>query len=374
MRSARGDTISPIALAPPRDGARLQLSLDTEIQAEAERLVQRAMIENDAQSVVAISLDPRTGGVLAMASAPGTQDRAYGDSLPEELRLRAIADQYEPGSTFKTVTVAAGLDRKVITPDTLFAVNECIRIYDRRICDAESHGPEQLTVADILRVSSNVGAVQIAYKKLSGPNDDDRGQFFAPYIERFGFGRKTGIDLPGEVAGQVPDYHQWSGTTIGNIPFGQGLASTPIQLTAFYAMIANDGVWIQPHVVDRVGADLVRPRTVRMLPRRVTRQLASMLQGVVGVNGTGERAAIPGYSVAGKTGTTQKVINGRYSKKHYVGFFVGFAPARHPRVVTLVLVDDAGAGKPYAGGETAAPVFAQLTAKALQVLGVKKGK
>jgi cell division protein FtsI (penicillin-binding protein 3)/stage V sporulation protein D (sporulation-specific penicillin-binding protein) len=230
-----------------------------------------------------------------------------------------------------------------------------------------------MSVADILRHSSNVGTVQIAYQKLSGKGEAAHGQYFAPYINRFGFARRTGIDLPGELQGQVPPYSKWSGVTIGNIPFGQGIAATPIQLGAFYAMLADGGVWRQPHVVSRINDKPVEVATRRELPKRVTTQLTKMLEDVVLPGGTGERAAIPGYRVAGKTGTTQKVIGGTYSNDHYVAFFAGYAPSRDPRVMTLVIVDDPD-GTQYHGGEAAAPVFAQATAKALQVLGVPPQK
>ena len=230
-----------------------------------------------------------------------------------------------------------------------------------------------MSVADILRVSSNVGTVQIAYQKLSGKGEAAHGEFFAPYIDRFGFTQKTGIDLPGEVKGQVPPYSKWSGTTIGNIPFGQGIASSPMQLGAFYAMLAAGGVWHQPHIVTRVNDKPVAVKAERELPKRVTKQLTKMLEDVVKPGGTGERAAIPGYRVAGKTGTTQKVIDGTYSDEQYVAFFAGYAPSRDPRVMTLVIVDDPD-GKEYHGGEAAAPVFAEATAKALQVLGVPRQK
>jgi cell division protein FtsI (penicillin-binding protein 3)/stage V sporulation protein D (sporulation-specific penicillin-binding protein) len=367
-------TLSPIQLDAPRNGARLELSLDLEIQDAAERLAQKALQTTGAQTVTILQLDPRTGGVLSMASAPGALETPYGDASPEQVKLRAIADQYEPGSTFKPVTVAAGLDRRVISPRSRFVVPGCMNLYDRRICDAEPHGVVTMSVADILRVSSNVGTVQIAYQKLSGKGEAAHGQYFAPYIDRFGFARRTGIDLPGELKGQVPPYSKWSGVTIGNIPFGQGIAATPVQLGAFYAMLAAGGVWRQPHLVSRVDDRPLEVETRRELPKRVTKQLTKMLQDVVLPGGTGERAAIPGYQVAGKTGTTQKVIDGRYSDDHYVAFFAGYAPAQDPRVMTLVIVDDPD-GTQYHGGEAAAPVFAQATAKALQVLGVppKKG-
>ncbi len=366
-------TLSPITLDAPHDGRRLELALDMEIQAAAEKLAQSTLEKTGAETVTILQIDPRTGGVLSMASAPGALETPYGDASADQVRLRAIADQYEPGSTFKPVTMAAGLDRKVISPRSKFVVPGCMNLYDRRICDAEPHGPLTMSVADILRVSSNVGTVQIAYQKLSGKGEAAHGEFFAPYIDRFGFTRRTGIDLPGETKGEVPPYAKWSGTTIGNIPFGQGIASSPIQLGAFYSMLAAGGVWHQPHVVARVNDKPVDVKTERQLPKRVTTQLTRMLEDVVKPGGTGELAAIPGYRVAGKTGTTQKVIDGTYSDTQYVAFFAGFAPSRDPRVMTLVIVDDPD-GDHYHGGEAAAPVFAAATAKALQVLGVPRQK
>jgi cell division protein FtsI (penicillin-binding protein 3)/stage V sporulation protein D (sporulation-specific penicillin-binding protein) len=366
-------TLSPITLDAPRNGGRLELALDLEIQAANEKLAQSTLETTGAETVTILQIDPRTGGVLSMASAPGALETPYGEATADQVKLRAITDQYEPGSTFKPVTMAAGLDRKVISPRSKFVVPGCMNLYDRRICDAEPHGPLTMSVADILRVSSNVGTVQIAYQKLSGEGEAAHGEFFAPYIDRFGFTRKTGIDLPGEVKGQVPPYSKWSGTTIGNIPFGQGIASSPMQLGAFYAMLAAGGVWRQPHIVARVNDKPVQLRTERQVPKRVTTQLTKMLEDVVKPGGTGERAAIPGYRVAGKTGTTQKVIDGTYSDTQYVAFFAGYAPSRDPRVMTLVIVDDPD-GKAYHGGEAAAPVFAEATAKALQVLGVPRQK
>jgi cell division protein FtsI (penicillin-binding protein 3) len=366
-------TLSPITLDAPRNGGRLELALDMEIQAAAEKLAQSTLEKTGAETVTILQIDPRTGGVLSMASAPGALETPYGEATPDQVKLRAITDQYEPGSTFKPVTMAAGLDRRVISPRSKFVVPGCMNLYDRRICDAEPHGPLTMSVADILRVSSNVGTVQIAYQKLSGKGEAAHGEFFAPYIDRFGFTHKTGIDLPGEVKGQVPPYSKWSGTTIGNIPFGQGIASTPVQLGAFYATLAAGGVWHQPHIVTRVNDKPVAVKAERELPKRVTTQLTKMLEDVVKPGGTGERAAIPGYRVAGKTGTTQKVIDGTYSDEQYIAFFAGYAPSRDPRVMTLVIVDDPD-GKEYHGGEAAAPVFAEATAKALQVLGVPRQK
>ncbi len=373
VQSADGDlTLSPIEVDAPKPGGRLETTIDLELQGAIERLAERARTETGAITVTIVQVDSRTGGVLAMASAPGAGEKRYGDATDDEVRIRAVTDQYEPGSTFKVVPVAAALDLRRISPRTTFEVPSCITLYDRRICDADPHPTYTLTVADILRVSSNVGAVKIAYEKLSGTGEADKGQYFAPYLDLFGFGKPTGIDLPGEAPGQVPPYDEWSGATIGNIPFGQGIATSPIQLAALYAMLANNGVWNRPHLVSRIDDTPVDIERRRMLPKRVTRDLTRMLEDVVR-GGTGAAAAIPGYRVAGKTSTTQKVVDGAYSEEDYIAFFAGYAPSRAPRVVTLVIVDDPD-GDRYHGGEVAAPIFAEATAKALQVLGVPRQK
>jgi cell division protein FtsI (penicillin-binding protein 3) len=372
-QSAAGDATSPLVLREAHNGAQIQLAIDSQLQGTMEQTVAHTLRKTRASHVIALSLDVRTGGILAMASAPGPVSATTYADVPADqvdlLRLRSLTDGYEPGSTFKTVTVAAGLERGVITPKTKFEVPGCLHLFDRWICDAEPHGPERMSVTDILRVSSNVGAVRIAYDKLSGKGPADHGLYFAPYVSAFGFGKPTGVDLPGESPGDVPPYRSWSGTSIGNIPFGQGLAVTPIQLASFYAMVANGGIWTQPHVVAGVGDAPVAPRRIRMLKPAVAKELTQMLEQVVTKEGTGEKAAVPGYTVAGKTGTTQKVVNGTYSKTDYIASFVGFAPAQDPRVVTLVIVDDPARGSHYGGG-AAAPIFSQLMSQALHVLGV----
>jgi cell division protein FtsI (penicillin-binding protein 3) len=236
-----------------------------------------------------------------------------------------------------------------------------------------------MSVADILKVSSNVGTVKIAFDKLSGPGDADRGKYLAPYITQLGFGARTGVDLPGEATGYVLPYTHWSGTSIVNIPFGQGIAATPLQVAALYATIANGGVAIRPHLLASLDGRPQAVRGRRVLPRFAARELTTMLESVVTTAGTGTLAEIPGYTIAGKTGTTQKLIGGQYSHDHFIGWFAGYAPARRPRVVTLVMVDDPkrgydGSAGEYYGGVTAGPAFASLTSRVLGLLGVPRGK
>ncbi len=375
VRDPQGDAISIVSSEPATQGADLTLTLDRDLQAAAEHEVTEAVRRTRADGAVALALDPRTGGVLAMASAPGPGPRGFRAASQNEQRIRAITDQYEPGSTFKVVTVAAGLTEGVITAATPIEVPYCMQRYDRKLCDHHPHATETMSVARILSESSNVGTVKIADDFLSGTGEDDHGQYFAPYVERLGFGKATGIDLPGEIAGTVLPYREWRGTSVINIPIGQGIAATPIQLASLYGMLANGGVWNRPHLVGRIGRrEGVRTGTRRMLRPTVARDINRMLEGVVSERGTGKLAAVPGYTVAGKTGTTQKLErDGTYSTSRHIAFFVGFAPARRPRVVTLVMVDEPKGGDDY-GGTIAAPIFSRLTAKALRELRVRQDR
>jgi len=235
-----------------------------------------------------------------------------------------------------------------------------IRVADRVIHDAEIRPTERMTVAQILQRSSNVGAITIATRLLGQKRLQD-------WISRFGFGKPTGIDFPGESSGLLPSY--WSGSTIGNVPIGQGISVTAIQLASVYAAIANGGLWIQPHLVDHVqGEQPSQPTTRRIVSAHVDRQLLTMLKGVVSDVGTAAAAEIPGYSVAGKTGTAQKPGPHGYMPGKYVATFVGMVPASNPRLVVLVTVDEPSLD--IFGGVVAAPAFAQIASFDLQYLEV----
>ena len=243
-------------------------------------------------------LEPRTGEVLAMANAPGFDTNRFGEVPPALQRNRAVSDAYEPGSTFKLIPVAGAMSEGLVVPTSTFTLAPTIRVADRVIGEHDPRGTETMSVAQILSQSSNVGAVTLA-QQLGRTR-------LAEWIERFGFGRPTGIDYPGETRGIVLPPERWSGSTIGNVPIGQGIAVTPLQMAAAYAAVANGGVWVQPHVVDHVaGRPRVRTSRRRVVTEGVATQLATMLRGVVD-DGTGTLAAIPGYRVAGKTGTAAK--------------------------------------------------------------------
>lgn len=360
VRDPFGRPIKITRVVPARPGKSVFLTLDHTIQANAEQVLRQTVSKWGAKSASAIVLDPRTGAVLAMAEAPSYDANAFPKASPSLERNHAVSDAFEPGSVFKVVTIAGALSEGLVTPRTSFTLPYSIQVADRRIHDAEERGTETMTVAQILQRSSNVGTVTIA-RQLLGETRLKR------WIHQFGFGDPTGIDFPGESAGLLPSY--WSGSTIGNVPIGQGIAVTAIQLASVYAAIANRGVWVQPHLVDHVqGEKPPRPKTRRILSPSVNRTLLQMLKGVVSDTGTAAAAEIRGYSVAGKTGTAQKPGPHGYETGKYVATFVGMVPASDPRLVVLVTVDEPT--RAIFGGVIAAPAFAQIAAFDLQYLEV----
>jgi len=358
IRDATGQAIDVISATPERQGHDVFTTIDSRIQANAEAVLRKTIVDWRAKSATAIVLDPKTGAVLAMAQAPG-----YNANDPSKIqRNRAVTDTYEPGSTFKLVTIAGALSTGIVTPQTTFRLPYSIHVADRIIHDAEYRPTETLTVSEILSHSSNVGAVTIA-EKLGAPG-------LMSWIERFGYGKKTGIDFPGETPGFVLPLDKWYGSTIGNVPIGQGIAVTPIQMAAAYGAIANGGVWVEPHLVERVGGRVLGGfERRRVVTPAIDKALKKMLTGVVDEHGaTGNAAAIPGYSVAGKTGTAQVPGPHGYTTGKYVASFVGMVPVKKPRLVVLVVVNEPSRG--IFGGTVAAPAFAEIAKFDLQYLGV----
>jgi cell division protein FtsI/penicillin-binding protein 2 len=364
VRDPFGRAIDTISATPELQGRDVFMTIDHVIQAQAEQVLKSTIAEFHAKSATAIVLDPSTGAILAMAQAPGYNANDTATVRRQSLLTNhAISDEFEPGSVFKVVTVAGALTDHLVTPQTQFTLPPCIQVADYCIHDAEQRGTETMSVAQILARSSNVGADTIA--RELGPVE------LMKWIGRFGFGKPTGIDFPGEIAGSVPQYpSQWSGTTIGNLPIGQGVAVTSIQIAAAYAAIANDGVWVQPHLVSRVGGTVLRHFVHRrILSPLVDRELKTMLTGVVDEHGaTGNEAQIPGYSVAGKTGTAQIPGPHGYTTGKYEASFIGMVPVAHPRLVIAVTVDQPSTA--IYGGVVAAPAFAQIAKFDLQYLEV----
>lgn len=361
VRDPAGRVIDMQSTKYEKPGADLTLTIDSAIQLYVQQVLARTRKTWQARSASAVVLDPRSGEVLAMATAP-TYDANDSSQASNELqRNRVVTDAYEPGSTFKLVTVAGALSEGVVTPQTPFTVPYSIIVADKRIHDSHPHGIERLTVAQILTQSSNVGAVRISQQLGT--------EQLARWIKRFGFGKATGIDFPGESRGIVLSQDQWYGSAAATIPFGQGIAVTPLQLAAAYAAIANDGVWVQPHLVAQIGGkpapDAKRRRVVTPT---VAAQLMTMLSSVVD-EGTGVEAEIPNYSVAGKTGTAQKPDgSGGYSNYRYVASFVGAVPASNPKLVILVTVDEPRSS--IWGGSVAAPAFREIALDCLRYLEV----
>jgi cell division protein FtsI/penicillin-binding protein 2 len=362
VRDPFGRAINVISMTPEQQGHDVFTTIDHTIQAKAEAVLRKTIAHWHARSATAVVMDPRTGAVLAMAQAPGYDANKAGNVPYELQRNRAVTDTYEPGSTFKLVTIAGALSTGLVSPETKFTLNYSIPVADRIIHDAERRGTETLSVAQILSRSSNVGVVTIAEQLGSTA--------LMQWIAKFGFGAQTGIDFPGETQGIVLPLDKWSGSTIGNVPIGQGIAVTPVQMAAAYAAIANGGIWTQPHLVDKVGRRTIHDfKRRRIVSPAVNAVLKQMLTNVVDEHGaTGNEAQIPGYTVGGKTGTAEKPGPNGYTTGEYVASFVGFVPVKNPRLVVLVTVDNPRGS--IFGGVVAAPAFAEIAKFNLQYLNI----
>jgi len=360
VKDPLGRVIDVIGTRPEQQGTDVFLTLDHRIQAQAERVLRDTVRSARAKAGTAIVLDPHTGAVLAMATAPSFDLNRSAKTSADRRRNRAVTDTYEPGSTFKLVTVSAALSERLVAPSTAFILPASIRVADRIINEHEPRATQRMTVAQILSQSSNVGTITLA--QLLGQTR------LIDWIGRFGFGKPTAIDSPGESNGILPSY--WSGSTIGNVPIGQGIAVTPIQMAAAYAALANGGVLHQPYLVDRIGGKRPgRAKSRRVVSEVVSAQVMTMLRDVVSAEGgTGAAAAIPGYTVAGKTGTAAKPESGGYSTSRYVASFVGVVPAKDPRLVVLVSIDEPKTA--IWGGVVAAPAFSKIAQYGLQELEV----
>ncbi|HUF01981.1 MAG TPA: penicillin-binding protein 2 [Gaiellaceae bacterium] len=356
-----GRALDVVSTKPETPGRNIRLTIDHQIQANAEAVLADTVERFGARSATAIVMDPKTGAILAMAVAPRFNANRFPTTRPDRRRNRAVTDTYEPGSTFKLVTIAAALQEGMVTPSSAFRLPPTLRVADRVIREAHTRRTQRMTVREIVEYSSNIGTVTMAQRLGEGR--------LASWIERFGFGRRSGVDFPGESSGFALPLEQWSGSTIGTVPIGHGIAVTPVQMAGAYAAIANGGVLVEPRLVERVdGRPVEKRKRTRIVSRIVSKQMLSMLRGVV-VEGTGTEAAIPGYTVAGKTGTAAKIdANGRYSHSRYVASFVGLVPATEPELVIMVMVDEPR-GSIY-GGVVATPAFKQIARFNLQHLEV----
>jgi len=362
MTDARGHRYDSVE-KPSLPGADLFTTIDQNIQYIVEKEIRTAEEQTHAQGITAIVMDPRNGEILAMASIPEFNPNEYG-KYPELSRVnRAVNQVYEPGSTFKILTVGAALEENLATPEEMIdCLMGSIVVAGHRIHDSTPHG--LLSVSDVIKYSSDVGAIKLGMRL--GP---DR---LYNYIERMGFGRPTGIDLPGEERGLARSPARWSGTSLASISIGQEVSVTPLQILSMVAAVANGGIRFQPFVVKRIqdahrGISEKDPHGERVLSAETAAKLRPMLQGVV-TDGTAKAGRLEGYTAAGKTGTAQKVVERHYSKTKFWGSFVGFAPADDPMLAVIVVVDEA-VGL-HQGGHVAAPVFKRIAEQSLRYLSV----
>jgi cell division protein FtsI (penicillin-binding protein 3) len=353
----------------PEPGENVVLTIDEKIQYIAERELARAVVETHPEAGTVIVQNPRTGEVLALANWPTFNPNIFNKVNPQALKNRAVSDIYEPGSTFKIVTLAAALEEKITNPNEVI---DCqmgsIVLNGLRIHDHHAYGG--LTVTQILEHSSDVGAIKLALRL--GEERFDR------YIRIFGFGAQTRIELPGETRGMTKPVSRWSKVSIGAISMGQEIGVSPVQLASLASTIANDGVYVAPRIVAGTTPPRSTPQLIAFHPalgRRVISPLTAaemkrMMEGVV-LRGTGKKAILDGYTSAGKTGTSQKIdASGRYSHRQHIASFAGFAPVNNPALTVLVVLDSPGTYPRDQGGDVAAPVFSRVAQQALAYMNV----
>jgi cell division protein FtsI (penicillin-binding protein 3) len=350
----------------PEPGQNVVLTIDQQIQYIAERELATAMQQTHAESGSVIVENPHTGEILALANSPTFNPNLAREINPASLKDHAVSDVYEPGSTFKLVTLSAALDEKLTRPDEVVDCQMGSIVFNgMRIRDSRPHG--LLSVADVLAESSDVGSIKIGMRL-----GDDR---FYKYIRGFGFGQQTGIELPGETRGLTKPPSRWSKVSIAAISMGQEIGITPLQLVGLISTMANDGVWVAPRIVAATTAPQSAPQMIafhaaeqrRVISSLTAAQMRQMMQGVV-LHGTGTKALLEGYSSAGKTGTAQKVdpATHAYSHTKYIGSFAGFAPINNPAITVAVILDSA-VGL-HQGGQVSAPVFQRVTQQVLEYL------
>ncbi|MEY2575082.1 MAG: hypothetical protein QOF80_569 [Verrucomicrobiota bacterium] len=356
----------------PRDGYQVHLTVDLNLQNIVENEIDAAVREYNPQKATIILMRPQTGEILAMANRPNFDLNLRSEAKPEQMKNRAIIDMMEPGSTFKIVTAAAALNEKKVRPDTtIFCENGIWNFGGRPLHDHKAYG--ELSVQDILVKSSNIGAAKLALSIGE--------QKFYEYIRRFGFGDRTGIELPGEIPGVIRPPQTWSKISITRIPMGHEVGVTPLQMMVAMATIANGGKLVTPRIVKSVttgdGKTITTfsPTVLRqVISPETAAQVGNALRGVVSDRGTAAAAAVPGFTISGKTGTAQKVDpKGGYEQGKYVVSFSGYLPADHPEFVGIVVLDDAKTSKPELnyGGLVAGPIFSRIAEKAARYLDLQ---
>jgi cell division protein FtsI (penicillin-binding protein 3) len=353
---------------PPTAGSSVELTIDEYLQHIAERELHAGVVENHALGGSAIIMNPHTGEILAMANEPTFNPNAYREFDEVARRNRAVQDLYEPGSTFKIVTVSAAIEEKVMPIDTLIDTNPgVIRLGSRVVTEAKHHNYGVLSLSDVIVRSSNVGAIKIGFRVGT--------ERLSRFVQRYGFGKPVSPDFPGENPGIVWDPVKWTDSALMSVSMGYQVGVTPLQMATAFSTVANGGEMIEPRVIRAIYRDnrrfAVSPKVVR---RAVTQETAASLVGIMeGVvaddHGTAKVARIPGYTIAGKTGTANKLVNGRYSSDTFASF-AGFLPSRDPVVTILVVLDSARGANGHFGGGVSAPIFKRIAEATLRYLGV----
>jgi cell division protein FtsI (penicillin-binding protein 3) len=354
---------------PPTSGSSVELTIDEYVQHIAERELHRGVLENRAQGGSAIVMNPRTGEILAMANEPTFNPNAYRDSQETERRNRAVQDLYEPGSTFKVVTASAAIEEKVMDVDALIDTNPG-RLYvagrSRVITDDAGRNNGVLSFTKVIVKSSNIGAVKIGLRVGT--------ERLSRFVGLYGFGHQVSPDFPGENAGIVWSPEKWTESALASVSMGYQVAVTPLQMVAAVSSVANNGEYVEPRVIRAIYRSGVRyqiaPRIVRRtISPETDAALVKIMEGVV-TDGTAKRARLDNYTVAGKTGTAQKLINGQYSHSDHFASFVGFVPSENPALAIVVVIDSAKGPNGDHGGTVAAPIFKNIADPVLQYLGV----
>jgi len=337
----------------PKDGEDIRLTIDLRLQNAAYNALRKAVEKHEAISGSAVLLDAKTGEVLAMTNYPSFNPNGY-NKVGDFIKNRAVTDVFEPGSTMKPISLAAALERKVVTIDTIIDTGKGEYRYEGKLIhDTHAHG--EIAVKDVIKVSSNIGSAKIS-EKVSSNN-------LAAMYRKFGYGIKTGINFPGEVSGSVRKHTKWKKIDHSRASYGYGMNSTLIQTAQAYTVFANEGKLKPISLIKKDDLKISK----KVLSSKTTKDMLLMLESVTDADGgTAPKAKVYGYRVAGKTGTTRKYINGEYAKDKYIGTFVGLGPVSNPRFVMAIMIDEPLVKKGYSGGTLAGPVFSRVMSKAFE--------
>jgi cell division protein FtsI (penicillin-binding protein 3) len=354
---------------PPTTGSTVELTIDEYLQHIAERELHAGVVENKAAGGSAIIMNPHTGEILAMANEPTFNPNVYREFDEVDRRNRAVQDLYEPGSTFKVVTVSAALEEKIMTPDTLIDTNPGrIQIGKAVIKESENHNYQVIPLSQVIARSSNIGAIKIGFKLGT--------ERLSRYVGLYGFGHQVSRDFPSESSGIVWSPEKWTDLARAEVSMGYQVAVTPLQIVAAVSSVANGGEYMEPRVIHAVYKDgqrlVVAPKVQRrIISAETAAEMTSIMEGVVSdEHGTAPKAQIQGFTVAGKTGTAAKLVGGHYSHTEYNASFVGFVPSRDPAVAIVVVLDSPHGPNRYFGGTVSAPIFERIAEATLRYMGI----